>query len=102
MKLYHVSPKKNHESILKSGVEPLFSQGAMPQCWWVDSSRLTWAIAHTSARHNISVLEIEVWSLDSKHFPRLYKWVYSGVFRTPCRIVTGNVVDASLLIEKPL
>lgn len=64
--LYHVTPRKNLESILATGLEPRQAPGRV-HCavWLVAKNLLPWAIGHTVARHGVSqedvvVLEVNV------------------------------------------
>jgi len=85
--LYHVSPVANHKSIQALGVESIYAKGAKKASWWVDDTRLHWALAHCSARLGVSVNELEVWAADRSQFPRLMRFRYPGMYFTPCRIV---------------
>ena len=86
--VYHVSLVSNHDSILRLGVDGIFSQGAKKESWWVDNSRLHWALAHCSARFGVSVNQLEVWQADRTQIPRLHKFRYAGMYSTPCRVKT--------------
>lgn len=58
--LFHITPTKNLQSIYENGVCPEFSTGKLDASWYVNKHGVLWAIAHVSARHNISVNEISV------------------------------------------
>lgn len=84
--LYHVSLASNHASIDRAGVDGIFARGAKKASWWVDYSRVHWALAHCSAKHGVSVNQLEVWSAPKSRFPRLMRFRYPGMYFTPCRI----------------
>jgi hypothetical protein len=63
MYFYHVSPSKNRSSIMLTGIDPLLATGNAAKVWVVDKSRIEWAIIHCSARHAVSVLELDVWAV---------------------------------------
>lgn len=86
--LYHVSLTSNHDSISRIGVESIYARGAKKASWWVDYSRIHWALAHCSARYGVGVNQLEVWAAPRKSFPRLMRFRYPGMYFTPCRIKT--------------
>jgi hypothetical protein len=100
--LYHVTLRDNHASITRAGVEPLFARGAKKASWWVDYSRLHWALAHCSARHNASVNQLEVWAVSKKAFPRLMKFRYPGMFFTPCRVKPTHCHASHVFTQEPM
>lgn len=53
--LYHVSPHWNTAPLLNHGVDPAHSRGKMRVSWFVDESRVLWALAHCSARWSVAV-----------------------------------------------
>lgn len=61
--LYHVSPAKNQESILESGVLPSKARGKWKASWWVTVEKLDWAIAHVSHNHNTPVSDLLIFSI---------------------------------------
>jgi hypothetical protein len=81
MKLYHVSPTKNRGSILAFGLEPLLATGKEQKVWLVDRSRLLWAIAHCSARHHVSVDQLDIWELPEV-VSKLKRTAWRGVYST--------------------
>lgn len=96
--LYHVSPASNRASILRSGIDPIYSTGARQLVWLVDGSKLMWAVAHCSARHGVSTDKLDIWTVP---FPRRTgKTAWRGVFTTPCRNVTQKFEPASEYIER--
>lgn len=89
--LYHVSPIKNHSSILAHGVEPLYASGALKRSFWVDRARLNWAIRHVQARHGVGEGQVEVWVTLRKNVRNLRKTGVAGVFSTSCATRAGLV-----------
>lgn len=101
MPLYHVTPRKNLESILASGVDPVFSQGARQVTWWVTRDRLPWAIAHCSIRHNCKVAELAVVSV-YRPLKKGAKTRWSGVLVSPCNMRVDHHTVASSALERLL
>lgn len=58
--LYHVTPEYNLEAIMREGVRPDLARGKMQAAWYVSKKGITWAIAHTSLRHDLSVANLVV------------------------------------------
>lgn len=83
--LFHVSPKANEQSILKSGVDPIFSKGKAQLSWFVSYERLPWALAHCSARHNLPVSELVIFTVPSLRLRKMRRTRYDGIYATPCR-----------------
>lgn len=55
MRLYHITPQTNGEAIYEKGVLPELSQGKRKVSWWCTDENVLWALAHTSARHSVTV-----------------------------------------------
>lgn len=83
MPLYHVTPATNQESILASGVDPVFSQGKRQISWWVTRERLAWAIAHTALKHHVMVEDLVIFST-YRPLKNMRKTRWSGVVTTTC------------------
>jgi hypothetical protein len=58
--LYHVTPEYNLDSIMREGIRPDLARGKMSASWYVNKHGITWAIAHTSLRHDLSVANLVV------------------------------------------
>lgn len=99
MTLYHVSPSKNRDSIARFGIDPIFSKGKQNVSWFVDQSKLVWAVAHCSARHSVSVDKLDVWVTETP-LKRQRKTSWRGVFTTPCRTLATRHVPAITLLDK--
>ena len=56
--LYHVTPAPNVNNIMRVGINPALSKGKLTVSWYVNKSGITWAIAHTSLRHDLSVASL--------------------------------------------
>jgi len=80
--LYHISPVRNHISILKIGVDPGLSRSAYHASWWATSEKLAWALAHCSIRHGIPVTDLEVWFCRPIPFKGKTRTKWTGVITT--------------------
>ena len=58
--LLHVTLRRNLPSIMARGIDPAFSQGQLPVCWFVPRCRREWAVAHVADRHGVSPAEVAV------------------------------------------
>lgn len=99
LKLFHVSPEYNHNSILAAGVSPVFSQGKQSRCWYVDYSRLSWAISHISQKSGLSVAQLvvaTVWA-DRGYFSRTR---LSGVYTAKATLFAW-AVDPAITLLRP-
>jgi hypothetical protein len=99
IKRYHVTTAANIPSILQRGVSPDFSRGKLKVCWFVDSMRLSWAIAHVSQRSGFSVADLyvcDVWAA-SEYFKRTRM---PGVFTASGRLFVWDVRKAILSLRE--
>jgi hypothetical protein len=96
--LCHVTPTKNCDSIIELGISPLFAQQQPGRCWFVNTSKLLWAISHVSAHHEVDVGRLSIFTVDFKqHFLKTgLKGVYCRkVMTMPKRILAvTNIVSA--------
>lgn len=99
MTLYHVTPRDNRDSISEFGIDPARSKGKARQCWFVDDSKLLWAVAHCSARHSVSVDLLDVWSIN-RQIPRLRRTAWQGVFCTFCLALPDGCDPAVVFVER--
>jgi len=53
--LCHVSPAHNLNSILATGISPLFARDNTGKSWFCSVDRLVWALAHVSHNHSVAV-----------------------------------------------
>ncbi len=63
MKVYHVTPTKNLNSIHSEGISPLYSKGNIIAVWTVVKSKVTWAVGHVVIKErstSITILELDV------------------------------------------
>lgn len=58
--LFHVTPAYNVPLILLGMIDPAYSRGKMRASWYINKRTICWAIAHTSARHNILIDDLMV------------------------------------------
>lgn len=99
VKLFHVTRKVVHESIVKVGVDPIFSRGKMQVSWWVDQRALAWAIAHVSLKDNIPVSELEIWTCKGHASKGMKRTRWVGVYMTPCRNKTFECYRPEIALE---
>lgn len=62
--LYHVTTMDRIDSIEEFGLDPKFAQGKTKASWFVEASRLDWAIMHVSARHRCATDYLVIFCLD--------------------------------------
>lgn len=99
LKLYHVTREANIPSIMEHGVNPAFALGNLRASWYVDSSRLSWAIAHVSDNTGLSVSELYVCHvLAAREYFKRTRLV--GVF-TSQQILFVWQVDKAILSLRP-
>jgi len=99
VKLYHVTREANVNSILAGGISPAFALGKLRASWYVDHSRLSWAISHVSENTGLSVASLyvcQVWALRS-YFQRTR---FTGVF-TSKTVLFAWQVDKAILSLRP-
>lgn len=58
--LYHVTTRYRLDLICAKGLDPAKSRGKRQVVWLVDGSKLAWAIAHCSIRHDVKVDQLRV------------------------------------------
>lgn len=96
MNYFHVTLAKNADSIYRNGIDPVFSQGKRQLSWFVTRDRLPWAIAHCSARHNVTVNELIIFPVPSLRLRQVKKSRYAGIVATPCR-TTVDIHTAAII-----
>jgi len=94
MNLYHVSPKSNHLAIAKTGIEAAFAKNKSHTSWFVDWSRVGWALAHVSSRHKVPVDDLEIWIVIAEQVRNVKRSRLQGVFYTRCFVRTVAVISA--------
>jgi hypothetical protein len=98
--VYHVTPARNADSIHKAGISPEFSEGKEKVSWWVKEENLLWAIAHTSARHDVSVSHLIVYRVILfRQQLKATRW--PGVYKTWFVIKTNYSYRAERFVEPP-
>lgn len=58
--LYHITSEENMIGIMSQGIRPDLSRGKLSASWYVSKRGIIWALAHTSLRHDISVVRLIV------------------------------------------
>lgn len=99
--LYHVTPDKNRGSIAVHGIEPILATGKQKLSWFVDKSRLVWALAHCSARHNVPVSDLVVFEIPAHHIPNIRRTAWKGVYSTPCHSRPINYRKGEEYVREP-
>lgn len=79
---YHVTLARNLESITRTGVDPAFSKGKQQVSWFVDRSKLAWAILHVQKRYKVNMADIIVFSAQT--LKRARNSGHRGIFSSPC------------------
>jgi hypothetical protein len=98
--LYHVTPTANYASIAAYGIHPRYSRGKQKASWYVRADMLLWAIAHTSARHHISVERLTVYSVRSESALFL-RTPWPGVYKTGIPFAAFTEKRATAYLEEP-
>jgi hypothetical protein len=60
MHLYHITPRKNLESILAAGLVPSAAKGRRKVVWFCSPSKLAWALHHLAIHHDLELCELAV------------------------------------------
>lgn len=74
MKLYHISPYRNNASIGRMGLLPDFAVSDCKRVYAVQWNWLAWAVAHTSARKDVSVNNLTCWVIHLNLHPAEHGW----------------------------
>lgn len=98
-KLFHVTREANVPGILSLGISPAFSLGKLRASWFVDHTRLSWAIAHVSDNTGLSVSELYVCHVLARR-EAFKRTRLSGVF-TSGEILFAWQVDRAILALRP-
>ena len=56
--LFHVTPRRNLESIYQLGIDPSFSRSTWPACWFVSPSMRQWAIRHVADKYQLRTSDL--------------------------------------------
>ena len=98
-KLFHVTREANVPGILSVGVSPAFALGKLRASWYVDSTRLSWAIAHVSDNTGLSVAELYVCHVLARR-EAFKRTRLPGVF-TSTEVLFAWQVDRAILSLRP-
>jgi len=80
--IYHVTTYAAAKSIIDDGfIDPKLSQGKNLLAWFVIKSRVTWAIAHTSRRHNVGIEKLVIFTVKTTGL-ELLKTNRTGIYCT--------------------
>jgi hypothetical protein len=58
--IFHVTPKKNLDSIQRLGIDPAFAVAEIKRSWFCSVARLGWALVHVSQRHATPITELVI------------------------------------------
>jgi hypothetical protein len=58
MTIWHVTHKKNIDSILKCGIDPAYAQGSFNRVWLVRWYGIAWALLHISLKKRVPIWEL--------------------------------------------
>lgn len=64
IKLYHLSPRCNHNSIYTNGLDPKFAKTKVSSIWLCDSQRIGWALKHVSAHQGFIMSDMNIYSVN--------------------------------------
>jgi len=99
--LYHITPTTNNVSILTRGLDPAFSRGKRKTVWLCDWTRIHWALAHVSFKHETPVNELSAFMITlerSEVINTAWRGIYnySGIIK-----VTHNaIMESAIIIER--
>lgn len=79
MRLYHVSPRINRESIQRAGLTPLYATGKLKVVWACTRKNIEWALTHVIGRHGWQPAGWDVWCIDTPKRP-LRRWSKRGIY----------------------
>jgi len=77
--LYHVTPARNIDSIVRHGVQVDYSLGARQVSWWVRLGMLHWAAVHVMSKHATNLSDIVVVEATIPAY-QLRRYSLDGVF----------------------
>lgn len=79
MRVFHVSLRRHHGSIVRLGIDPMYSRGKMMVSWFVTERMLPWAILHVMKRHQVPLSEVIAFEclVDKKHLSKRRKGIYT-------------------------
>ncbi len=97
-KLFHVTPEFNLNSVLKSGIDPKRSRGKLEVSWWVNEARLTWAMAHVSARWSVPVNKLLICHASIPEVS-LKRTAFEGVFMVASLVKITSVSGTGNYLE---
>lgn len=81
IKLFHVTPLLNIDSIEALGLRPDFSEGRAHVIWLLERERLAWGLAHVSLRRHLRVQDLMICTCEL-HEEELRKTRWRGVYVT--------------------
>lgn len=97
--LYHVSPA-SRDSIVRYGLLPERSRGKLKAVWLVDRHMLTWAIAHTAFRHDVTIDSLFIYICHiSERVVRSTRW--PGIYYTTAVVAVQDQFPAAEVLYPP-
>lgn len=93
--LFHVSPRKNRESLLRHGIDPAKSRGRHKRIWLAGHRKLVWAIMHIAKHHRCCPDSLEIFVC---HVPKvLLRKLRNGVYICHQRVMVHYMFPATEL-----
>lgn len=98
--ILHVTPRKNFHSIMDCGLLPEFATGKRKVTWFATPETLSWALAHISARKNLTVNDLMVFHhVADMQFLTRTSW--KGVYVSSFAIRPSGVMDLEHFLSSP-
>ncbi len=97
---YHLTTYEHAMKIIDSGfIDPAFSQGKKPVCWYVSQHKMTWAVSHVCQRQNCLVEQVVIFTVwtpqdDMKHSNK------RGVYWCASKIPILEMQSAALWLQR--
>lgn len=96
MKLYHVSPATNDDSIRVHGLLISKSQTETPEVWAVSRDMVMWAVAYCRKRHGVERVTVWIVKTKAKQFHKRMNRLYrSETDALPEQLIGKLVVTAT-------
>ena len=99
MILYHATPKANLDSIHQHGINPEYSKGKEACIWYHTKSRRHWAILHVAKRHNCTLDDIAIITVQIPR--RRLQRKRRGLWTTTETLTPIRITDAAELAASP-
>lgn len=103
MRVYHVSLKANHRSIMAKGVDPAYSRGARAECWFVTPGLLSWAVLHVMQRHKVGIEQVIAYEalVSAAKLTRRRKGIYTCPEVVPALFIVASLEPSGVADSYP-